>query len=622
MFDIKEQLKKLPEKPGVYLMKDGSGNIIYVGKSKLLKNRVSSYFRSFNSHPPKVQTMVVNIKEFEYIITSSEMEALILEQTLIKKYKPRFNILLRDDKQYPYIKVTHTEDFPRVFMTRKVIRDKALYFGPYTNVDAVKKTLDIIHSVYPIRKCSKSIIDRKTHERPCLNFHIKKCLGPCNGLVHKEAYRAYIDEIIRILDGRTEQLLKTIQDRMMEEAAQMNYEKAAMYRDYQQAVIAINEKQKVVQTEDVNQDVIAMDIQGDKACVMIFYIRGGKIIGRDQQVFDGIEGMESAEILYDYMTQYYAGSEMIPKDILIDRMVDSKELVEEWLTQKSRHKINITVPLKGEKKKLVELVAENAKEYLDKFSVKIERDLLIQKELNQLLKAILDSDKDIYRLEAYDISNIYGVYAVGTMIVYEQYRKKPTDYRKFKIKQVVGPDDYASMREMLTRRFERGLEERREIDAKGMREGDKFAIFPDVCLIDGGKGHVGVIEEVLETLGLDIPVVGMVKNDKHKTEKLYYKGRFIEIKGNELIYKFIYEIQEEVHRFSIEYHRNVRSKSMTGSLLDEIEGIGPNRKKQLMIHFQSIERMKEATLEELLSVPGMNRALAERLRAFLQAMGD
>lgn len=610
MFDINEQLKKLPERPGVYLMKDKNGNIIYVGKSKLLKNRVTSYFRGFNSHAPKVQTMVVNIKEFEYIVTDTEMEALILEQTLIKKYQPRFNIALKDDKQYPYIKVTIGEDFPRVFMTRKIYKDKNLYFGPYTNVYAVKKALESIHKVYPIRKCNKKL--KKSGDRPCLNFHIKQCIGPCKGDVNKEVYRAYIDEIILILKGKQESFVNLLETKMKEEAMNLNFEKAAEYRDLIGGMKSLTEKQKVISTPDVNQDIIGLYSYEDRTCIMIFYVRDGKIFGRDQYIIEDTKDIKQSDLVYDFMAQYYSGVEKIPKDILVSTAPTDNELIEEWLNIRANHKVNMILPKIGEKKKLVKMVTDNAKEYLTNFETKIDDDLKKKNDIKKMLEDKLGLD-DIYRIEAYDISNIYGVFSVGSMVVYENYKKKSSDYRRFKVKTIEGSNDYGSMQEVLFRRFSRGIEEREKYEKNGMNLDQKFNLFPDVLFIDGGVGHVNSVLDILNALKLYIPVVGMVKDDKHRTDKLYYDGDFIEIKDTPELYRFVYAVQEEVHRFAIDHHKSLRTKGMTSSILDDIDGVGAVRRKNLMMKFKTIEKIKNASIEELVDTDGINESVAKKI---------
>ena len=614
MFNIKEQLKKLPENPGVYLMKDQWGNIIYIGKAKVLKNRVSSYFRGINSHPPKVKAMVSVIDEFEYIMTDTEMEALILEQTLIKRHQPKFNILLKDDKQYPFIKVTVNEKFPRVFMTRQVLKDKAAYFGPYTSADAVKKTLEVLLDIYPVRKCARNI--DKAPGRPCLNFHIKKCLGPCQGTVFVHEYQALIDKIMEFLSGKTEALVSQLERQMKDAAIALDYENAAKYRDQIQAIRALMERQKMVAESDVSQDLIGVHSSENRACVMLFMVRGGKLIGREEYVFEQefLEGSES--LLGDFIVQYYANAADYPKEIVVDALPEDLSLYEDYINRLASFKIRWTVPQRGEKRKLLDMLHANAKEYLDKFEDKITFELEKASLLEGLLTNTLGLKTPIRRVEAYDISNIYGVLSVGSMVVFEAGKKKPRDYRRFKIKTVEGADDYASMQEIVFRRLSRGLEEQEAMlqQSDGQSEG-KFSVFPDLLLIDGGIGHVHAVEAVLKALKIDLPVAGMVKDDRHRTDQLFFREHMIPIKKEPELYRYIYTIQEEVHRFAIEYHKQLRSKNMMHSILEEIEGIGEKRRTNLLKHFKSIEKIKVATLEELEMVEGMNHKAAETVYA-------
>ncbi len=610
MFNIKEQLKKLPEQPGVYLMKDQWGNIIYIGKAKVLKNRVSSYFRGINSHPPKVKAMVSVVDEFEYIMTDSEMEALILEQTLIKRHQPKFNILLKDDKQYPFIKVTINEKFPRVFMTRQVLKDKAVYFGPYTSADSVKKTLEVIRDIYPIRKCARNI--DKAPGRPCLNFHIKKCLGPCQGNIFEHEYRELIQKIMEFLSGKTDQLLGQLDQQMKEAALSLDYENAAKFRDQIQAIRSLMERQKMVAESDVSQDLIGVHTSENRACVMLFMVRGGKLIGREEYVFEQ-EFLESSEsLLGDFIVQYYANAADYPKEIVVDTLPEDLGLYEDYINKLATFKIRWTVPIRGEKRKLLDMLHANAKEYLDKFEDKITFELEKANLLEGLLTNTLGLKQPIRRVEAYDISNIYGVLSVGSMVVFEAGKKKPRDYRRFKIKTVEGADDYASMQEIVFRRLSRGLEEQEAMlqQSDGQSEG-KFSVFPDLLLIDGGIGHVHAVEEVLRALNIDLPVAGMVKDDRHRTDKLFFREHMIPIKKEPELYRYIYTIQEEVHRFAIEYHKQIRSKNMMHSILEEIEGIGEKRRNNLLKHFKSIDKIKIANLEELEAVEGMNKKAAE-----------
>lgn len=617
MFNIKEQLRKLPENPGVYLMKDQWGNIIYIGKAKILKNRVSSYFRGINSHPPKVKAMVAVIHEFEYIMTDTEMEALILEQTLIKRHKPKFNILLRDDKQYPFIKVTVDEKFPRVFMTRQVSKDKARYFGPYTSADAVKRTLEVLTDIYPIRKCNKNL--EKGTSRPCLNFHIHKCLGPCQGTVFEHEYREMVQKIMDFLSGKSEFLIEQIEGQMKTASQELNFEAAAKYRDQLIAINALMEKQKMVAESDVSQDVIGVYASDSRACLMLFMVRGGKLIGREHYIFEQEYLENSKELINDFVVQYYANATDFPKEIVLDELPEDLSLYEGYLQKLAGFKIKWTTPMRGEKKKLLEMVHNNAKEYLIKFEDKITDELQKASLLEHLLTSTLGLKKPVKRVEAYDISNIYGVLSVGSMVVYENGKKKPRDYRRFKIKTVEGADDYASMQEIVFRRLSRGLEEQEQLlqSSDGLLEG-KFSVFPDLLLIDGGIGHVNAVLAVLEALKIDIPVAGMVKDNRHRTDQLYFMEHMIPIKKEPELYRYIASIQEEVHRFAIEYHRTLRSKNMVNSILEEIEGVGEKRRTALLKHFKSIDKIKEASLEDIEAVEGMSKKTAEKIYQYFQ----
>jgi excinuclease ABC subunit C len=624
MTNIKAQVKKLPEKPGVYMMKDKWGNIIYVGKAKRLKQRVSSYFRALGSHPPKVRSMVAVIEEFEYILTDSEMEALILEQTLIKQYKPKFNILLRDDKQYPYIKVTVDEPFPRLLMTRHLARDKSRYFGPYTSAEAVRKTIEALQEIYPIRKCNRKF-DRK-QERPCLNFHIRKCLGPCQGNVNIETYREMIEEILRFLGGKTEGLRERLTLEMKQAAELLEFEKATALRNQLMAIDQLMEKQNVVYDTDVSQDIIGSFATETRACVMIFTVRGGKMIGKEEYIFEEAYLQDTEALLDSFMVQYYANVTEFPREVVLEHLPEDAALLETFLSKKAHFKIRLTEPQRGDKRKLLELVRENAREYLEKFEERIERERQKSDQIELALRDMLGISSRIRRIEAYDISNIYGVLSVGSMVVFEDGKKKPRDYRRFKIKSVDGPDDYASMQEVLFRRFKRGIEEKVALDQLLERQdeqygqsGTKFSAFPDLVLIDGGKGHVNAILQVMNALGLDLEVAGLVKDDYHRTDQLYYHGAFYPIKNQPEIYRFLASIQEEVHRFALEYHKTLRSKSMTQSILSDIEGIGEVRRQHLMRHFKSMEKIQEASVEALAEVEGMNRKAAEKVYAYFRA---
>ncbi len=594
MFDIQEHLKQLPAEPGVYLMKDKFDNIIYVGKAKILKNRVRQYFQSSKNHSSKVKSMVKNIDKFEYIITDSELEALILECNLIKKYKPKYNVLLRDDKTYPYIKVTTNEDFPRVLKVRKVIKDKAKYFGPYTNTTAVNDTLDIIKNIYPIRTCNIDIERAiKTNMRPCLNLHIKRCVGPCTGNVTKEEYNKMIEEIILFLSGKEEKLIDILKEKMNKCAMDFNFEEAAIYRDKIKSLEDMMEKQKIdTSTSDLNQDVIAMARAHDEACVQVFFVRNGKIVGREHFILEGIMDSTRESILGSFVKQFYMEQEYVPKEIIIEDEIEDSFILSEWLSSKKGQKVTIRVPQKGEKKSLIEMVRKNAIEYLEKFSDMNKRKY--EKSIGALeeLKQILNLDNIPKRIESFDISNIQGVDSIGSMVVFTNGKKDKKEYRRYKIKTVIGPNDYDSMAEIVERRL-------------------KYGDFPDLMLLDGGKGQVSAVKKVLNKYNVEIPLWGMYKDDKHRTKGLISQEKEIELDRTSNLYRFVASIQEEVHNYAISYHRSLRNKSLTKSELDDIQGIGEKRKKALLNHFKDIEAIKKATFEELLEVEGMNKTSSE-----------
>ena len=594
MFDIQEHLKQLPAEPGVYLMKDKFDNIIYVGKAKILKNRVRQYFQSSKNHSSKVKSMVKNIDKFEYIITDSELEALILECNLIKKYKPKYNVLLRDDKTYPYIKVTTNEDFPRVLKVRKVIKDKAKYFGPYTNTTAVNDTLDIIKNIYPIRTCNIDIERAiKTNMRPCLNLHIKRCVGPCTGNVTKEEYNKMIEEIILFLSGKEEKLIDILKEKMNKCAMDFNFEEAAIYRDKIKSLEDMMEKQKIdTSTSDLNQDVIAMARAHDEACVQVFFVRNGKIVGREHFILEGVMDSTRESILGSFVKQFYMEQEYVPKEIIIEDEIEDSFILSEWLSSKKGQKVTIRVPQKGEKKSLIEMVRKNAIEYLEKFSDMNKRKY--EKSIGALeeLKQILNLDNIPKRIESFDISNIQGVDSIGSMVVFTNGKKDKKEYRRYKIKTVIGPNDYDSMAEIVERRL-------------------KYGDFPDLMLLDGGQGQVSAVKKVLNKYNVEIPLWGMYKDDKHRTKGLISQEKEIELDRTSNLYRFVASIQEEVHNYAISYHRSLRNKSLTKSELDDIQGIGEKRKKALLNHFKDIEAIKKATFEELLEVEGMNKTSSE-----------
>lgn len=612
---IKEQLKTLPLEPGVYLMKDTNDEIIYVGKSKSLKNRVSSYFRGFDSHMPKVQTMVVNIKSFEYILTDTEMEALILEATLIKKHLPRFNILLKDDKSYPYIAISIQENFPRVFMVRSTENKSYKYFGPYTSTESVRIVLEIIQNTFPIRECSKKITEKV--ERPCLNFHIGRCAGVCNHVVSKETYQVYINEIASFLSGDKKALIKKLTDKMLREAELFNFENAALYRDQIEALKSLNERQKVMHVGGKNQDYIAFYHFESKTCVMVFKVRDGKIDDRESYEITNGEEQSASEILSSFMMQYYAGSMDIPKEIYLSHVLENMDLYSAWLSKLANTKVVCAVPQKGEKKQTLDLVEKNAKEYVMKFKEKIEKEEALRSAAEIELRELLEIPENLplNRLEAYDISNTSGVYSVGSMVVYQNGKKKKSDYRRYRVKTIEGPNDYGSMQEVLYRRFKRGIEEQELASNSGIHDSG-FSTFPDVILIDGGKGHVNAVLQVLTALKLYIPVVGMVKDDFHHTEDLIYEGRLLGLKEKKSAFRLINEIQDEVHRFAIEYHKSIRSKEMVHSELEEIDGIGEKKRIALLKHFKTINAIKNATFNQLIEVEGISKNNADAILLF------
>lgn len=601
MFDIQEHLKQLPEQPGVYIMKDTFGNVIYVGKAVVLKNRVRQYFQSSKNHSSKVKSMVKNIRSFEYIITDSETEALILECNLIKRYKPKYNVLLRDDKTYPYIKVTTNEDFPRVIKVRKVAKDKAKYFGPYTNITAVNDTLEVIRDTYPIRTC-KIDIDRaiKNKMRPCLNYHIKKCMGPCTGKVSKEEYRQMVDEVIMCLSGKEEKLVEILTEKMQKCAADFRFEEAAVYRDKIKSLEEMVQKQKIdTNTLDLNQDIIAMARANNEACVQIFFVRNGKIVGREHFILEGVMDSSRESILGSFAKQFYMEQEYIPKEIIIEDEIEDQGILEDILTAKKGQKVVIRVPQKGEKKSLVEMVRKNALEYLEKFSDMNKRKY--EKSIGALeeLKNLLELEELPIRIESFDISNIQGVDSIGSMVVYTNGKKDKKEYRRYKIKTVIGPNDYDSMAEILERRIKHGN-------------------LPDLILLDGGKGQVGAVRKVFDRYGIDIPLWGMYKDDKHRTKGLINETREIELSKTSNLYRFVAGIQEEVHNYAITYHRSLRDKKLTKSELDNIPGVGEKRKKALLAKFKTLEGIKNATLEELEDTDTMNSTVAEKVYDFFR----
>ena len=610
MFDIQEELKKLPGRPGVYLMHDEKDEIIYVGKAISLKNRVRQYFQSSRNKGVKIEQMVTHIARFEYIVTDSELEALVLECNLIKEHRPKYNTMLMDDKAYPFIKVTVDEPFPRIMLARRIVKDKAKYFGPYTSAGAVKDTIELIRKLYNIRSCSRRLPRDIGKERPCLNYHIHQCKAPCQGYISQEDYRKAIDEVLSFLNGNYDGVLKNLEKKMTDASEAMEFEKAIEYRELIGSVQKIAQKQKITDTAGEDRDILAVAVENTDAVVQVFFIRGGRLIGRDH-FYLRLTGEESTtEILSSFLTQFYAGTPYIPAELMLPEEVEDAALLEEWLSGKRGHKVHIKVPKKGTKEKLVELAGENARLVLSKDKERLKREegrtIGAVKEIEKLLGL-----ERVVRMEAYDISNISGFASVGSMVVYEKGKPKRNDYRKFKIKSVQGPDDYASMNEVLTRRFQHGLNDQKEGKDMG-----SFQAFPDLILMDGGKGQVNVALQVLEKLGLHIPVCGMVKDDNHRTRGLYYQNREIPIDKNSEGFKLITRIQDEAHRFAIEFHRKLRSQGQIHSVLDDIPGVGPARRKDLMRHFQNLDAIKSAEVEELKKLPSMNEKSAQEVYKF------
>ncbi len=612
MIDLKGKVAKVPDQPGVYIMKDKNEEIIYVGKGKSLIKRVRQYFQSTENKHPKVVAMVRQIDDFEYIIVDNEVEALILEANLIKKYRPKYNILLKDDKQYPYIKVTLNEKYPRVIKTRKVLKDGAKYFGPYPNVYAVNDTIDIIREVYTLRECNRNLGKGFKKERPCLNYYIGKCLGPCQGNVDEEIYMEMVKEIIMFLSGKKEELMLLIEDKMKRASVDLDFEEAAKYRDKLNSLNELQEKQTITTANGVDKDVIGIARGIEEACIQVFFIRDGKIMGREHFIVEDAFEEDRKEIISSFVKQFYMGASYIPKEIIIEDEIEDLETIATWLSDKKSAKVNIHSPQRGDKKKLVEMVKKNALDMLDKHGDKfIKKSKENQKALDQLKRA-MGIETELNRIEAFDISNISGVESVGSMVVFERGEKKSSDYRRFKIRSRTTPDDYGSMEEVLERRFSRGLEEK-EIMKQNKIEVKGFSSFPDLIMMDGGKGQVNVALRVLYDLGIDIPVCGLVKDDFHRTRGIIYENREINLDESSLGFKLIYRIQEEAHRFAISYHRSLRSKKMFKSELDDIKGIGEKRKLALLKHFGSIEKIKEAKIDELIGVKGMNKLVVEEL---------
>lgn len=596
-FNIEEELKKLPAKPGVYLMHDATDQIIYVGKAISLKNRVRQYFQASRNKGAKIEQMVTQIARFEYIITDSELEALVLECNLIKEHRPKYNTMLMDDKTYPFIKVTMQEDFPRVLMVRQIKRDKARYFGPYTSSAAVKDIIDLLHKLYGIRSCNKALPKQTKKERPCLNYHIHQCFAPCQAYISKEEYAQLVKQALSFLNGNYSTVSKELEQKMEQASENLEFEKAIEYRELLNSVHQIAQKQKITSSDGEDKDIIAMAMENDAAVVQVFFVRDGRLIGRDHFCLKLAGEEKKEEILQSFLKQFYSGTPYLPRKILLQWEIEEKELIEAWLSEKKGQKVQLQVPKKGEKEKLVELAEKNAKMVLTQDKERLQKEERqttgAVKELAQLL--LLER---LNRIEAYDISNISGFQSVGSMVVFENGKAKRSDYRKFRIQGVQGANDYASLEEVLTRRL------------------SHFEQYPDLILMDGGKGQVNVAYKVLEKLNLQIPVCGMVKDDKHRTRGLYFQNEELPIDKNSEVFRFITRIQDEAHRFAIEYHRSLRSKEQIHSILDDIKGIGTVRRKALMKAFQNLEEIKMASVETLSQVEGMNQKAAQQVFDF------
>ena len=610
MFDLEEELKKLPAKPGVYIMHGPRDEIIYVGKAVSLKNRVRQYFQSSRNKGVKIERMVTKITRFEYIVTDSELEALVLECNLIKEHRPKYNTMLKDDKSYPFIKVTVGEEYPRVLFSRRMQKDKSRYYGPYPSAGAVKDTIELIRRLYRIRTCNRSLPRDQGKDRPCLYYHIGQCPAPCQGYISREEYRKHIDEAVSFLNGNYREIVKELKQKMQQASEKLRFEEAMEYRDLMNSVQRVGERQKITGSDGEDKDVIAIAVDEYDAVAQVFFVRGGKLIGRDHFYLRVAREDTPAQILASFLKQFYSGTPFIPRELMLQYDLEEKELLEEWLTKIRGRKVHIRVPQKGSKEKLVELALQNARMVLEQDRERLKR------EEGRTIGALKEVAgwlglSGLERIEAFDISNTSGFESVGSMVVYEKGKPKRSDYRKFRIQSVKGPNDYASMEEVLTRRFTRGLEEK-----EAEKELGSFVRFPDLIMMDGGRGQVNIACEVMEKLGLDIPVCGMVKDDRHRTRGLYYQNEEIPIDHSSQGFQLITRIQDEAHRFAIEYHRLLRSKGQVHSVLDDISGIGPARRKALMKYFQSIERIRSASREELGQVPSMNASSASSVYNF------
>ncbi|MDD2970259.1 MAG: excinuclease ABC subunit UvrC [Lachnospiraceae bacterium] len=616
LFDIESELKKLPDKPGVYIMHDSYDAIIYVGKAIVLKNRVKSYFRKSTKKTAKIEKMVSQISRFEYIVTDSELEALVLENNLIKEYSPKYNTMLKDDKTYPYIKVTTGEPYPRILFSREMKKDKARYFGPFTSATAVKDTIELVNRLYQLRTCNRVLPRDIGKERPCLNYHIKKCSAPCQAYISREDYLENIEKALDFLNGNHKSVVRELEEKMTQASEELRFEEAIEFRELLGSVNMISQKQKITDSGQEDKDIVALAKDENDAVVQVFFIRNGRLIGREHFYMTHVSDDEEQDILADFVKQYYAGTPFIPKELMLQMELSDQEVIEQWLSLRRGSKVRLKVPKIGTKEKLVELASQNANLILSKDKERMKR------EEGRTIGAVREIEKltglgSIIRMEAFDISNISGFETVGSMVVYERGKPKRSDYRKFKIKSVDGQDDYACMREVLTRRFLHGIEERKALEEKDItQELGSFTKFPDLLLMDGGKGQVNIAREVLRDLDLRIPVCGMVKDDNHRTRGLYYQNEEIEMDRSSEGFRLITRIQDEAHRFAIEYHRSLRGKTQVRSILDDIPGVGPSRRKELMKHFASIDEIKSADLSRLTEVKGITENVAVSIYQF------
>ncbi|MCR4618932.1 MAG: excinuclease ABC subunit UvrC [Lachnospiraceae bacterium] len=618
MFDIQEELKKLPNSPGVYIMRDAAGGVLYVGKAVNLHNRVRSYFRKNVGRGPAIDQMIALIDHFEYIVTDSELEALVLENNLIKEHSPKYNTLLKDDKTYPYIKVTLGEDFPRVMFSRTMKKDKSKYFGPYSSAGAVKDTIELLNKIYMLRTCNRTLPRDIGLERPCLNYHIGQCTAPCQGYVSKEEYAGQVAGALEFLNGNYKPVLKDLEEKMAKAAEELKFEDAARYRDLHASVKSVAQKQKITDNEGDDKDVIAMHKDKEDVVVQVFFVRDGKLIGREHYYMTHVSEDSEAGILQEFVKQFYAGTPFLPKELMLQYEIEDSELIEKWLTERRGARVYIKVPKAGSKEKLVELAAHNAEIILTQDREKLKREegrtIGAVKEIKELL-GLSNAD----RMEAFDISNTNGFENVASMVVFEKGKPKKSDYRKFRIKTVAGPDDYACMREALTRRFTHGMEENAELSKNNLgAEYGSFSKFPDLLLMDGGRGQVNIALEVLSELGLNVPVAGMVKDDYHRTRGIYFNNVELPIDIHSEGFKLVTRIQDEAHRFAIEYHKSLRSKTQVKSILDDIPGVGPARRKALMRYFSNLSDIAKASSEDIKKIPEFNEASAEAVVEFFK----